>query len=424
MKVLYRVRLLVSGNAPPVDDGALLVQGADILAVGRFKDLVTEYEAARVVDFGDAIMAPLLVNAHTHLDLTDFPLWAEQLEDTSEPDDFVEWILRLVRIKRQFSAVDFHRSISNGLQQSLASGSGLVGDILTFHPGVRDYENIRGRGRVFLETLGHDPELTDQIFAQLKNLLNQDFSGDIVRGLSPHSPYTISRKYLEKVYQYCRSQQIFCSTHLAESAEETSFIHSGNGLFAEKFYPAIGWGANVPAGTGLRPVAYLDQAGGLFPQNLLVHGVQLNDEEIDVLASKRMAIALCPRSNSLLKVGKARAGKLLDSGVRLTLGTDSLASCASLSIWDEMAFAHSWFDGELDGPTLFYLATLSGAEVLGMAANYGSLEPGKKAAFQVLVPKSTVAKAEVFDYFVAPGCSRDIVHVYMDGKEVISDSQL
>ncbi len=417
MKKLYRVRLLVSGNAPPLDDGALLVQGPRILAVGSFIELVAEHGDAEVVDFGESVMAPLLVNAHTHLDLTDFPLWAERVQETVEPEDFVEWILRLVRVKRQLEGADFHRSIANGFKQSLAAGTGLIGDILTYHPGVADYESTSIRGRLYLETLGHDPVLTEQVFDKFKGLLAQDFSGNLVKGLSPHSPYTISRSYMQKVYRYCQEQQLFCATHLAESVEETAFVADGSGLFAEKFYPAIGWQDNVPDGCGLRPVVYLEQVGGLFPQNLLVHGVQLNDEEIDLLASKRMTIALCPRSNSLLKVGKAPAGKLLDSGVRLALGTDSLASCDSLSIWDEMAFAHSWFGGDLDAPTLFYLASLSGADVLGMAADYGSLEPGKIADFQILAPKSIVAKAEVFDYFVAPGCSGDIVHVFMDGEE-------
>jgi cytosine/adenosine deaminase-related metal-dependent hydrolase len=81
-----------------------------------------------------------------------------------------------------------------------------------------------------------------------------------------------------------------------------------------------------------------------------------------------------------------------------------------------MAFAHRWFGGELDAPTLFCMATLGGAEVLGLERGVGSLEVGKIANFQVLRPKTTVAVAEVFDYFVSSACTDDIVQVYHQGK--------
>ena len=419
MKKLYRVRLLVSGNAPPVDDGALLVHGEQIVAVGQFKQLAAEHVDACVTDFGEAIMAPTLVNAHTHLDLTDFPLWAQRVGETKEPDNFVDWILQLIRVKKKCSGVDFKQTVTHGVSQSIAAGTGLIGDILAYHPAVDTYSETPLAGRVFLETLGQNPEMIPKVYAKLVQLLSQKDYGEVVKGVSPHSPYTVNADYMQQLYQHCRQQRIFCSTHFAESPDEVEFVAASQGPLVEKFYAAVGWQSFVPEASGLRPLAYLEQQGGLFPQNLLVHGVQVNQEEIDVLASKRMAIALCPRSNSRLNVGKAPVGQMLDSGVRLALGTDSRASCDSLSIWDEMAFAHSWFEGELDAPSLFYLATLSGADVLGMADSYGSLEAGKVASFQILQPKSTVAQAEVFDYFVGPGCGHDIAHVFIKGKEQV-----
>lgn len=421
MKKLYRAPLLVSGNAPPLDDGALLVEGGRILAVGRYKDLVREYSAADVTDFGDGIMVPMLVNAHTHLDLTDFPAWAQKVGETEEPQNFVDWILHLVRVKRNLCADDFKQSVGHGIALSIAGGSGLVGDILAHHSAAEMYRGRSLPGRLFFETLGRDPSIIERVRHALDVALEQKNYGGMTSAVSAHSPYTICSDYLQEIYRHCRQNHLFCSTHLAESVDEVDFIQHSRGTMVDDFFPAIGWDRFVPEPSGIRPVAYLNRHGGLFPQNLLVHGVQLNADEIDLLASKRMAVALCPRSNSRLKVGKAPAGKMLDSGVRLALGTDSLASCDSLSIWDEMAFAHSWFAGELDGPTLFYLATLGGADALGMAELYGSLEQGKVAAFQVLKPKTTVAQADVFDYFVAPGCSSDIAHVFMDGSDQLTN---
>ena len=149
---------------------------------------------------------------------------------------------------------------------------------------------------------------------------------------------------------------------------------------------------------------------------MLVHGVHLNADEIEILAEKKMWLTLCPRSNATLNVGKAPAGQLHQAGVKLALGTDSLASCDSLSVWDEMAFAHSWFAGELDAPALFAMATQGGAEALGLENSIGSLETGKSASFQILRPKTTVAITEIFDYFVSSHCTDDIVQVYHSGE--------
>ncbi len=417
MKQLYRVGLLVPGNAPPLEDGALLVGGQRILAIGSFKQLRKEYDDAKVIDYADYVMVPALVNAHSHLDLTDYPIWAKKVGETEEPADFVDWILQLIRVKRTLSDTDFRSSIQHGLSLSIASGTGVIGDILAYLPAVDCYDHVSIAGRLFLETLGQNPEHKDQAYEWLCEALSYEVKSDIIKGISPHSPYTISADYLQQIYQECSSKNIFSSTHIAEPAAEVDFTVAGTGLLATKFYPAIGWESFVPMGAGLRPVSYVANQGGLFNHNLLVHGVQLSEEDIDLLASRRMAVALCPRSNKRLNVGKAPVGRMLDSGVRLALGTDSLASCDSLSIWDEMAFAHHWFGGALDAPTLFYLATLSGADALGLARDYGSLEVGKVASFQILKPKSKVAKSEVFDYFVAPGCDKDIAHVFIKGKE-------
>ncbi len=421
MKTIYRSRLLVSGNAPPLEDGAFLVCDSRIVAVDSYPPLSAAYPDAAVTDFGDAIICPLLVNAHTHLELTDYPRWSLAAGETAAPQDFVDWILQLIRVKRKLKGDDYRHSLGHGIDQSLASGTGIVGDILAHHSAADVYNGTAIQGRLYLETLGRDPAVIEKVRSGLDRALAEENCGHMTKAVSPHSPYTISRTYLQDIYRDCRRRHVLCCTHLAESPDEVDFIQQGRGAMAEKFFPAIGWEAYIPGGSGSRPVAYLDEQGGLFPENLLVHGVQLNDDEIDLLASRKMAIALCPRSNQRLKVGKAPAGKLLDSGVRLALGTDSMASCGSLSIWDEMAFAHTWFAGDLDAPTLFYLATLSGADVLGMADRFGSLEQGKFAAFQVLRPKTTVAKGEVFDYFVAPGCTADIVHAVMGEQVLLSE---
>ena len=417
LSCIYTAKYLVSANAPPVEGGAFVVHGSQIVAVGSLIEMQQSHPGVDVVDFGDAIISPLLVNAHTHLELTDYPDWNRRVTgDGEEPQIFIDWILHLIGIKRTLQEGDYRLSLQHGIEQSLAAGTGAVGDILS-QLDLRDlYAASPLNGFAFLETLGHQPQMIAENSGRLHRVLDEKVCGAVAFGVAPHSPYTISADYLSRIFTWCRNNSCRCTTHLAESPAEVQFIEEATGDLVEKLYPHVGWQEYLPQPSGMRPVEYLDKQGGLFSGNLLVHGVQLADDEIRLLADKQMSLVLCPRSNAKLGVGKAPAGKLQHNGVKLALGTDSLASCDSLSIWDEMAFASHWFDGELDAPTLYRMATLSGAEVLGLAEDIGSLEIGKKADFQVLRPGTMPDQGEILDYFVSPGCTDDIVQVYHQGK--------
>jgi cytosine/adenosine deaminase-related metal-dependent hydrolase len=417
---IFTANYLVSGDAPPIEGGALLAREGKICARGKVKDLKPDFPEAEVVDFGEALLVPLLINAHTHLELTDYPKWALETGHTDEPAGFIDWILQLIKIKSQLKIADYQASLAHGIALSIASGTGAVGDILAHHAVRTAYQKSSLSGCLFLETLGHDPAMIQRLNNRLDIALQETIDSPVKLGLSPHSPYTISAEYLKQIYARCKRDGLRCTTHLAESSEEVDFIESGRGPFASRFYPQIGWENYIPRTSFCRPAEYLEQQGGLFPGNLLVHGVQLNNTEIALLGRKQMHLALCPRSNARLNVGKAPAGKLLAAGVNLALGTDSLASCESLSIWDEMTFAHRWFAGELDAPTLFQLATSGGAKALGVENQLGSLSVGKTAGFQVLRPETPVAENEIFDYFFSPECPRDIDQIYHHGKPQLS----
>jgi len=412
---IYTAQYLVSADAPPVEGGAFVVHDGQIVAVGSLAEMKRSYPAVEVIDYSEAILTPLLVNAHTHLELTDYPQWNRCTAEET-PTNFVDWILHLIGIKRTLDEADYRLSLQHGIEQSIASGTGTVGDILSQY-GLQDiYQQFSLNGFVFLETLGQDPEKIEKISYRLHQVLDGDSGNSVTLGVSPHSPYTISRDYLARIYSWCSAHGSRCTTHLSESAEEVQFVEKSCGDLASRFYPYVGWESYIPPASGLRPVEYLNQVGGLFPENLLVHGVQLNDAEIITLAEKKMSLVLCPRSNAQLDVGHAPAGKLHRVGVKLALGTDSLSSCTTLSIWDEIAFAHRWFGGDLDAPTLFRMATLGGAEVLGLETKIGSLTIGKSASFQVLRPKTAVAVDDVFDYFISSTCTDDIVQVFHQGK--------
>lgn len=420
MSRIYTARTLVPGDAPPIEGGALLDQGGRIAAVGTLPEIKRSHPGTEIVDFGEALLLPVLVNTHTHLELTDYPLWAEAIGETEAPKDFVDWILRLIRVKRPLDKRRFYDSVANGITQSVAAGTGAIGDILSHYPSRKAYQGAPLLGTLYLESLGQDPAVIQRVRQRLETALQDHRAGPLPLGIAPHAPYTISGTYLADLYQKVREEDLRCTTHLAESPEEVEFIEKSRGALTSKLYGTIGWESLVPRAAGCRPAEYLQRKGGLFPQNLLVHGVQLTAPEIELLAERGMFLALCPRSNARLNVGKAPVAQLLRAGVKLALGTDSLASNDSLSLWDEMAFAHSWFAGQLDAPTLFRMATLGGAEALGIERQLGSLAVGKHSSFQVLHAEETLAIGDLADYFIAPGRTAEIIQVFHQGQALLS----
>ncbi|HSH70199.1 MAG TPA: amidohydrolase family protein, partial [Deferrisomatales bacterium] len=246
MPRIYTARTVVRGDAPPIAGGAVRDVGGRVRAVGPFGELKRRNPEAEVVDFGEALIVPLLVNAHTHLELTDYPRWAEAAGKTAEPEDFVAWILRLIEVKRGLDPEQFTHSLSRGIRQSVAAGTGAVGDICS-HLGSRTvYRDAALQGVLFLETLGQDPELILNAEKHLTRALNGRWEGPLAPGLSPHSPYSISAAYMARVYGTCRKRGLRCTTHVAESVAEVEFLGGGRGDLVQRFYPAVGWGSFLP----------------------------------------------------------------------------------------------------------------------------------------------------------------------------------
>jgi 5-methylthioadenosine/S-adenosylhomocysteine deaminase len=170
--------------------------------------------------------------------------------------------------------------------------------------------------------------------------------------------------------------------HAAESPAETAWLRDGSGEIAEVLYAAAGWPVDAHRAPGCSPIAYLGQLGVLHARPLLVHGVQVDRDDLQLLARSDAAVAHCPRSNARLGCGRLPYAAYRSADVRLALGTDSRASAPSLSLWEEMAAAyatHCAAGEELDPHDLLRLATLGGAEALGIADELGSLDAGKHA---------------------------------------------
>lgn len=378
---LYTARHVFPVSAEPIADGAVAAEDGRIVAVETTADLRERYPNARAVDLGEQALLPGLANAHTHLELT------HHVGHVPEDLPFVEWIFPLVSYSRTRTPDDFERAAYAGVEMLRASGTAAVGEICTFGQSVRPLVESGLYGVVFYELLSPLPERAGELLREGQRQIERwrrEYPQDRIRfGLSPHTPFTTSVELLRAVAEWCRAEDVPLSIHAAESPAETQFLRNATGPIADLLYPGAGWPLQPERMPGVSPIAWLDEMGVLATRPLLAHGVHVDADDVARIVRTGSAVAHCPRSNTRLFCGRMPYGLYRAAGARLALGTDSLASSASLAVWDDAVNAnalHAEAD-ELPTPTeLLRLATLGGADALGLADELGTLEPGKRAA--------------------------------------------
>ncbi len=419
MPRIITARYLLPIAAPLLEDGAMLVEYGRILAVGTRKELTAVLPGAPVIDFGEAVLLPPMVNAHTHLELTHFPQWAEAAGEASVPTSFVDWILRLMRVRRTVEDAAFSVSLHVGLQKSLAAGTGAVGDILTSYSVADAYRHTPLRGVAFAEVLGRDQESVASRINAFDQQTAKASESSFAWGLSPHSPYTLSAETLDQVFAAASSRKLKSCIHLAESVEESQFLATGDGVLAERLYAAAGWDPQLEPPPGCSSVAYLCRQGRLKKGDLAVHAVQVDDADVALLKSSESTVVLCPRSNAALGVGVAPVEKYLAAGVPLALGTDSLASAPSLSLWDEIAFAFNQYDGQVAATTWLEMATRGGAKALGLGGRMGQFTSGREASFQVVALPQLPSAHDLAEALCTAGPDLMVQGLYLSAQNIL-----
>ena len=339
-----------------------------------------------VVDWGSAVILPGLVNAHTHLELTRLH---QQLTEFSS---FTDWLSQLVQKRRLWTTEDYLESVRQGVEQSLAAGTTLVGDISASGASAQALKNSGLRKIVFQEVLGLLPEKVAEGAAGLDARL-ESVSPDslLTYGISPHAPYSVAPELYRVSAQAAYQRGIPLATHLAETREEKEFLACGSGVFKD-FLSRLGALPPDWKPPGLSPVPYLDSLGALQPSALLIHCNYLDRESMATILHSRSSVAFCPRSHAFFGHEEHPVRELLDIGVNVALGTDSLASNSSLSILDEMRFLFRTRK-DLRCQEIIRMATLNGASALHFGGVLGRLRRGYWADMTILqLPESAGVK--------------------------------
>jgi len=350
-------------DRPPLEDGCIAVRAGRVAWVGPSADA----PPGEARDLGPGVLLPGLVNAHCHLELSHL---AGRLAGAS---GFVDWVERLVS-SRADDPLDLVRSrAAAALAEIEASGTAAVGDVSNSLVHLDLLAGSPVRARVFFELIGWDPALAGTVMEQARARMASSDKG-IAVSIAAHAPHSVS----PALFAAMREAGGPAALHLAESPHEHRFLGEGGGEWSA-FLARRGLGHVVFDPPGQSPVRYVDGLGVLRPGLVAAHVVQVDAHDRALLAARGVAVALCPRSNRALDVGLAPVPELREAGVRLCVGTDSLASVPSLDLWEDVLALHRAFP-ELEKDWLLRAATRGGAQALGFD-DLGHIAPGAHAAF-------------------------------------------
>ncbi|ABB31876.1 amidohydrolase [Geobacter metallireducens RCH3] len=414
---LYAASYILPIASPPIPGGAVAVHDGCIVETGTLAELRSRHSGP-VHDFPGCAILPGLVNAHTHLELTHFPSWKIRKGIDYSPRTYVDWIIQVIKIRRALSPQELELSVREGLRICLEAGTTAIGEILTDRSLIPLYADSGLRGRLLFEAIGHDPVRNAQLVEELDAAIASFSGGSFLPGISPHAPHTVAEHLHQDVYRLAYERNVPRVIHLAESREESDFFFDSSGKIAEFLYPHVRWESYLPAPRRTTATAWLDGLGVLNGTISAVHCVHLTPSDAEILAKRGVGVVLCPRSNDKLAVGRAPVVLLKRLGVPLALGTDSLASNDSLSLWDEMRYLLDTFPGIFTPTEALSMTTIGSARQLALADRTGSLDKGKHADFLVMkLPGRNGSGEALHEALIHSG---EILQVFLAGNLVVS----
>ena len=356
-------------TAPSFEDGAVLVDDAGRIAAVGPNAGVAAPRGVRSLHFPDAELLPGLINCHTHLELT-------HLGGQNAESEFTAWIRRVRELKEATPHPQFLESAASGLRECWSAGVTCVADTGSTGAVMRALHDLGGRGIVYQEVFGPHPAKVDTSMAELEAAvaqLRRLATPQLVLGISPHAPYTVSGPLYEAVAAYAGRDRLPVAVHIAESTEETQFVRDGTGPFTEALRAR---GIRVEA-QHVSPVQYVVRRGVIGRGTLCIHCVQVDQDDVQALAQRGASVAHCPRSNAVHRHGRALLNVFREEGIPVGLGTDSVVSVGELDLWAEAQAAG------LQGEAALRALTIEGARALGWEIEIGSLELGKAADIAV-----------------------------------------
>jgi cytosine/adenosine deaminase-related metal-dependent hydrolase len=382
-------------DGPPIPNGVVTIAGGRIAAVGTDRSPDT-------TDLGRVALLPALVNAHTHLELS---YLHRRIPAAAR---FGDWVTQVITVRREYpdpADPDIVAAARRAIVDARTSGTGLVGEVSNTLITAPLLAEAGMPAQVFHELLGFTEQDPLARVRDARGRADAAQARDVRVSVAPHAPYSVSPALFSAIREDIEAHDTAVSTvHLGESPEEVELLRHGTGELRQVLERLGRWPTEwKPPGTS--SVGYLLDMGFLDSRVLVVHGVQFDGDDLSRLSALGVTLVSCPRSNVYVGVGSPPLEVFYAMDVDVAFGTDSLASVATLSVFDELAEARR-IAPRVPARRLLESATRIGARALGFGDDFGTIEPGKRAA---LIAVQVPAGVKDVEEFLVSGVSSSAV---------------
>lgn len=352
-----------TNTGAPIKNGAVTIDDAD----GKVLSVSTLDAETANTTFYNGIIVPGLVNAHCHLELSHLR------GRVTDAESLVDFVCRMSRL----GAMPYQESAAKDADQDMyRQGVVAVGDICN----TANTASVKQKSKIhytnFVELLGTTPQRCKADIEQFNNVFNKY----VQCGINPksisavaHAPYSVS-PMLFKTINSLNSNRKVTSIHNQETKSENTLYINHSGEIVERF-PMDLSAIPVTGRSSLQSVAdSLD-----YERVLLVHNIYTSREDMDYAKAKLQNpfFVVCPKSNMMLEHRIGDVPAMIEKGLSVCLGTDSLSSNDSLNMVDEMRVLSDYYP-EIALTDIVRCATLNGAKALGMNEQLGAISVGKK----------------------------------------------
>jgi aminodeoxyfutalosine deaminase len=390
-QMIIRARTVVTMDGPPIENGAVAVSGNRIVDVGSFDD-IKRRNANDILDLGEQVLLPGLINAHCHFDYT-------CLRGKISPQkSFTDWVRAINAAKSELSPEDYVASINAGFAEAKRFGTTTIANLTAFPELIPQLQPLI-RTCWFAELIDiRAPERANELVDAAIESLDRARWPVAMGGLAPHALFTASKDLFRRCEEIPQNDNILLTTHLAESHEEMEMFRDASGLLYE-FIKAIG-----------RP---MDDCGNETPLGLFVgapgeralsqwivsHLNELTESDFELLerSNSKFHVVHCPRSHNYFGHSPFAFERLRSFGFNVCLGTDSLASNETLSLFDDMRAFQKNFP-KVSPREILEMATVNPARALRYENALGKIRPGFGADL-IAGPCST--SMDIFEQIIA-----------------------
>jgi cytosine/adenosine deaminase-related metal-dependent hydrolase len=360
MRIVHADAVIVA-DSDPIPDGAVVVDGAEVVEVGPAAHVVPRHAGAAVDRVRGALL-PGLVNAHTHVELSAL---RGQVPGGA---GFVPWVEHMLGARAEAQPEQDAAAIDRAVDDLHAFGTAAVGDVSNSLGAVRALARRGIGGVVFHEVFGVGKEALERRVADMPrtvvNAVGEWPTSDLAYAPAPHTLYTTHPDVVRRLVADVKARGLRTSVHLAEHAAERSFLERGEGPIPDWYTTRLKIPQGQIAWPGKSPVAFADELGALGPHVLCVHLTDARNDELELIARRDAVPVFCPRSNLYIETRLPPLIAARAAGLLPALGTDSLASNASLDVLAEARALADRFPG-VPAKELVRMATWQGARALG-----------------------------------------------------------